>query len=381
MDKTILFSTQWYERRVHLGVLEYARDHRWDVISSHHMPGLVFEAPDVDGQIVEIGPRETRRLRLTEAFQGPVVGMEDFGDGLDIPRVHTDNRAVGRLAARHLLDRGFLRFATVCRDHFQYVQDRFGGFHDEIGTMKGSQCLDIRSNGAPQQGELLSPDRDIISSLESLLSLERPIGVFCADDEDASRLIRFLERARVAVPEEIAVIGVNDDPLICPFTSAPLSSIDPGFGRIGYKAAQLLDRLMQGKPVPSKVHLVKPTGVVIRRSSDIRAVPDLTVSKTLRYIWDHAETRLTIADIAAHVDLPVRTLQWRFSKWMGYPIQHELTKTRVKRVQQELLQTTKSTGQIAEDLNFSSVQYMIRMFSKETGVSPLKYRRSHQEST
>ena len=89
---------------------------------------------------------------------------------------------------------------------------------------------------------------------------------------------------------------------------------------------------------------------------------------------------VSISDIASTLDLPVRTLQWKFSKHVGHPLQEELTRSRVEQVKQQLLNTAKSTSQIAEDLNFSSVQYMIRVFRKETGLSPLKYRNSHQQS-
>ncbi len=379
MDKTILFSTQWYEQRVHLGVLRYAQEHRWDVLSSHHLPGLVPEAPDADGQIVEIGYRDRKRLRVTQEFKGPVIGLEDFGESLDVPRVHTDNHAVGKLAARHLLDRNFSQFATLSRNSFHYVLDRLEGFHNEIGKVPGTECLDLRCAGGVHQKEL-SPKKKDVPSMESVLTLDRPIGVFCPDDDVALILIRFLERNHVSVPEEVAVVGVNNDPVICPFASVPISSVDVGFERIGYKAAELLGRMTKGKAVATKAHLVKPTGVEVRRSSDIQAVEDVLVARALRFIWDQAEEWVSISDIAAHVKLPVRTLQWKFSKRMGYPIQNELTKSRVERVKNELLYTAKSTGQIAEDLNFSSVQYMIRVFSKETGLSPLKYRRHHEGS-
>ena len=377
MNKTILYSTQWYERRVHLGVLDFAQQHEWDVVSSHHMPNLVPDVAGVDGQIVEVGPRDRRRLRLIQEFDGPVVGIEDFGDGLDIPRVHTDNRLVGQLAARHLMDRGFRRFATLTRAEFQYVKDRLAGFRDEVAAGGATQCLDILWEGLGDRPTFLPGEQDAIR-LNSLLKLDRPVGVFCVDDEDARILVRHLERHEIAVPEEVAVIGVNNDPLICPYASVPISSVDPGFEQVGYRAAELLNQMLEGETVPPATHTIQPLGVVVRRSSDIRAVDDVQVARALRYIWDHADRRIAIGDIAAHVDLPVRTLQWRFSKRMGNPLQEELTRSRINRVKQELLHTTKSANQIAQDLDFSSVQYMIRVFNKETGLSPLKYRRAHE---
>ncbi len=375
MAKKILFSTKWYERRIHLGVLQYAQQHKWDVISSHHMPGLAFDLPDVDGQIVEIGVGDRRRLKFTQEFTGPVVALEDFGDGLDVPRVHTDNRAVGRLAARHLLDRGFRQFATVCKAHFTYATDRLEGFHDEIRKLKSSRCLDIELHARSGTGN----SRPL--TLEALAGLPRPLGVFCVDDDDAGDLTRYLDQAKICVPEEVAIVGVNDDPMICPFTSPPISSVDPGFEAIGSKAAKLLDQLMRGQDVPNRTYRVKPKQVTTRRSSDIQAVDDLNVAKALRFIWDQAEQWVSVGEIAAHSGIPTRTLQGKFRDVMGHSLQDEMTKTRITRVREQLLTTDKSAKQIAEDMNFTTVQYMIRLFSKEMGLSPLKYRQLHKNGS
>ncbi|MCB1069142.1 MAG: substrate-binding domain-containing protein [Verrucomicrobia bacterium] len=378
MYKRVLFSTKWYEMRVHQGVLDYAQRHGWDVISSHHMPESAFNIPALDGQIVEIGPNDRRRRQLTEAFPGPVVGLEDFGAGLEVPRVHTDNYAVGCLAAEHFLERGFRRFATLCRADYAYVRDRLRGFHDTIGGMNGGlPCLDIKLKTFWSDTNHVGKEYRA-SSLQKLLAIDRPAGVFCVDDDDAAGLIRSLIKRNVSIPEEIAVVGVNNDPLTCPYGLVPITSIDPGFENIGYRAAELLDRMMQGKHIPPKTHLVPPRGLVVRRSSDIRAVEDLQVARALRFIWDHPENRKAVADIAAHVKLPIRTLQWRFNKAMGYSLQDEVTKLRIERIKERLIQSDKSIRQIADEMDFSSVQYLIRLFRKETGVSPLKFRRQHK---
>ena len=377
MERKIIFSTRWYESRVHLGVLKYAQSHRWDVISSHHMPDVASEAPGADGQIVEVGARDRRRLRLTREYKGPVVGLEDLGDGLDIPRVHVDNHAVSKLAARHLLDRGFTTFASLSRMNYEYAQDRVKGFRQEVEQAKGCSMTEVRCNG------LLSflaagKNGTTFQALRKLLALPRPVGVFCVDDEDAAALIRYLDLQEIQVPEEFAIIGVNNDPLICPYARTPLSSVDPDFEAIGFRAAELLDQMMHGRAVPAKTYPVPPKDVVVRRSSDIIAVEDLLVAKAIRFMWDHSESWISIGDIAAHVEVPIRTLQWRFSKAMGRTLQEEMTRSRIERVKEHLLNTDKSAQKIAEEMNFSSVQYMNRQFSKETGMPPMKFRKSRQ---
>lgn len=391
MEKKIVFSTRWYESRVHHGVLKYAQSRHWDVISSHHMHEVAFAAPNADGQIVEIGVRDRRRLRLIREYKGPVVGLEDLGDGLEIPRVHMDNCSAGRLAARHLLDRGFTTFATLSRLKHQYAQNRVKGFRQEVETAEGCSIAEFRCDGLWAHVGSNKSDRlwaqidagtngQILQAMRNLLELPRPVGVFCVDDEDAAALIRFLESQQIHVPEEFAVVGVNNDPIVCPYARIPITSVDPDFEAIGFKAAELLDEMMQGKKIPAKTYTVPAKEVVVRRSSDILAVEDLLVARALRFIWDRSESWISIGDIAAHVETPVRTLQWRFSKAMGQTLQDEMTRSRIEVVKERLLNTDKSAQKIAEEMNFSSVQYMNRQFSKETGISPLKFRKSRQAS-
>lgn len=378
MDKQVLFTTRWYEMRVHVGVLQYAQEHDWDIYSSHHTPEAVFKIPNLDGIIVEFGVNDPKRIAMVRSFDGPVVGLEDFGSGLDIPQVHTDNHAVGRLAAQHLIDRGFTRFMTQSRANRLYVRQRIAGFHEAIQSVPQGKCLDIKLNSKRQPRYFLNGLHKPRTFGKILDLLKRPVGIFCVDDDNATELIRQLLKEGISVPEEVAVVGVNDDPLVCPFARVPISSVNPGFEEIGYKAAQLLHQMMRGEQVEVKTYYVQPKGVVVRRSSDIRAVADVQVARAIRFIWDHSNQRCSIDDISTDLGLATRTLQWRFKKVMGYSMQDEMIRARIERIKEELIRTNKPIRQIADEMAFSSVQYLIRLFSKQTGLSPLKYRREHQ---
>ncbi len=378
MAKKILFSTRWYEMRVHLGVLKYAQQHHWDVYSSHHMPEAVIKVPDLDGLIVEFGPHDRNRVEMVKGFAGPVVALEDFGSGLQVPRVHADNRAIGQMAAEHFLERGFHRFMTLCRANHTYVHDRIAGFHAAIASARDMECVDIRLTRKRQPVYATNGSHQPKSFGKLLKTLRSPVGVFCIDDDDATELIRQLIAEDIAVPEEVAVIGVNNDPLVCPFARVPITSIDPNFEEIGYRAAEQLDRMMNGGKIKIKTNLVAPKDIVVRRSSDIRAVEDVQVARAIRFIWDHSTKWKSINDISEHVGLATRTLQWRFKKVMGYSLQDEMIRSRIDRIKQELVSTDKPIRLIADEMEFSSVQYLIRLFSKQTGMSPLKYRREHR---
>ena len=379
MSKQVLFTTRWYEMREHLGVLHYAQKYRWDVYSSHHMPDAVFKVPDLDGLIVEFGPKDRTRIEMARRFKGPIVALEDYGSGLHVPRVHADNHAIGRMAAQHFIERGFTRFMTLCRANHRYVHQRIAGFHEGIESAEQNECLDIRLNRKRQPIYSNNGTHKPKSFDKILTTLKGPVGVFCVDDDDATELIRQLLQEGISVPEQVAVVGVNNDPLVCPFARVPISSIDPDFEAIGYRAAQLLNRMMRGEKVEPKTYCVQPKGIVVRRSSDIRAVEDVQVAKAIRFIWDHSTQWRSINHIAEHVGLATRTLQWRFKKVMGYSLQDEMIRSRIDRIKDELIQTDKPIRQIADEMDFSSVQYLIRLFSKQTGISPLKYRREHKQ--
>lgn len=379
MGKKVLFSTKWYEMREHMGVLQYAHKYHWDVFSSHHMPESVFKIPDLDGLIVEVGSVDQRRLKLAQQFKSPVVALEDLGDGLDVPRVHTDNHAVGKLAADHFVKRGFTRFMTVSRVGYSYAQDRIKGFHEAIDRLRNAECLDIKLN-KHRRPERPKNGKKVPSFIEMVNTLQRPIGIFCVDDDEAAEVIRDLRREGLSIPEEVAIVGVNNDPLLCPFAPVPITSVDPNFEGIGYKAAQLLGHMMRGGKQEPKDYAIKPKGLIVRRSSDIRAVEDIHVAKAIRLIWDHADRWRSMKDVASHVNMPTRTLQWRFKKTMGHSLQDEIIRSRIKRIKAALIHTDKPIQRIAEEMGFSSAQYMIRIFSKETGLSPLKFRRKRAKA-
>ncbi len=377
--KKILFAPYRYEQRLHLGILKYAQEHDWDVLCTQWSGPHEDIIPDVDGQIVGVAPGGGNLADMLRTFRRPVVTVDAAEESLNIPRVGPDYYACGRMAAQYLVQLGFKRFATIRRADGPASSESVRGFHSATNEEPGTSCLDL--NALCAAGDLSSARwNDDQTWLEQLLAMNRPLGVFCAEDADSAMLARELDQRGISVPEEIAIVGINNDPTICPFAVTPLSSVDPDFEQIGYRAAECLDGLMQSQPPAETVQLIHPSGIISRRSSRIRAVDDIHVAKALRYIWDHASERLAVSEIAGHAGIPLRTLQHRFKKRMGYSLQDEVTKTRVAMIRDLLENTNRSVNDIAQDLHFSSVQYLTRIFSRVTGDSPLRYRRRHAQT-
>jgi LacI family transcriptional regulator len=371
--KLIVLSLKWYDVRIHQGVLEYAKDQLWDVVASPH-ESQALDIPSADGQITMLGPNDLRRTRIAEKSKVPVIDLGRYSN-LDLPRVCPDNVMAGRLAAEEFLSRGFVRFAVFSTKPYWYVDERREGFNTalkEKGFTAENWHLpqsDLNKSSFMFQGK----DRKRVAKW--LTESDKPIAVYTIEDESSAMLIRDCHHLGLAVPEQVALISTNNDPVICPYTEVPLSSIDLNWEGIGYSAAALLDKLMKGEHLQEQLTLVPPKGLVARKSSDTVAVEDLRVAKALSYIQEKSHRHVSVAEITKELEIPLRTLQWAFQKSMDRSIQEEISKRRIERIEDMLLNTDRNVGQIADDLGFSSAQYMNHFFVKATGCSPNEYRK------
>ena len=370
--KLIVLSLKWYDIRIHQGVLEYAKNQNWDVLASPHQPEAM-EIPEADGQLVMLGPNDQRRSRLVEKSNLPTIDLSHYSS-LDLPRVYPDSVEAGRLAAVEFMKRGFTQFAIYSTQTHWYVDARRKGFCTTLGE-KGYAAESWHMPQTDSHKGSFSPSGPIRNTIQKWLTEStKPIAVYAVEDEGAAMLMRACHQLGISVPEQVALIGTNNDPVICPYTEVPLSSIDLNWEGVGYEAAAQLDQLMQDRPLQAKLTLVPPKALVVRKSSDTVAVTDLRVAKALTYIQDNSHRHVSVTEIAKMLAVPLRTLQWAFQKALGCSIQDEISKRRAERVKHMLLNTDRNVGQIADDLGFSSAQYMNHFFVKGTGGTPNEYR-------
>ena len=259
-----------------------------------------------------------------------------------------------------------------------YAEERRKGF---CGTVEkaGHRCKIFHLPQNHLHKGVYSPDGTDKPLLEDwLIQAEKPLAIYTIEDESAAMLMSICDQIGLAVPEQVSLIGTNNDPVICPYTEVPLSSIDLNWRGIGYEAAAKLDRLMQGKTLREQTTLVPAKGLIARKSSDTLAVADLRVAKARSYIQDNSHRHVTVTEISKELGIPLRTLQWAFQKSMNRSIQDEISTRRAERVKDMLLNTDRNVGQIADDLGFSSAQYLNHFFVKLTGGTPNDYRQKNQ---
>jgi len=355
------------------GVARYMREHsRWGIF--HEPRSLEDKAPSWlknwkgNGIIARIQNKE-----MADAVRNcgiPVVDVLGTVAANGIPLVHVDDREVAHAGARHLLERGFRHFAYMGIKGENWSDLRRDYFQTYL-AQAGHRChlyeLERKVTVWERQENRLS---------KWIGQLPKPLGIMVCSDQRGIDVIEAAQRAGVAIPDDVAVIGVDNDDPLCEVSSPPLSSINAGHSRVGYEAAALLDRLMKGDEPPKHTILVPPVGVVARQSTDVLAIEDSNISKALQLIRDHGCTELSVDDVARHCGLSRSVLQRRFRKLLNHTVHQEIINVRVKRACQLLAETDLTLIDIAEKAGFKHQEYMGVVFRKHLGMTPAHFRRN-----
>jgi LacI family transcriptional regulator len=367
-----------YQRDALHGIARYVCEHRpWNFYveqePSERIPNL--NRWQGDGIITAI--RTPRVVQGVKKMRVPVVSITGTATFPAFPLVCNDDRLVGLRAAEHFLERGHRRFAFcgyAHSPHTHYSRSRMLGFVESVEEA-GFACRTFKTR------RITARDWDaVVGELVGWIrSLEKPVGIMACNDVRARHVLEACREAGVHVPDEAAVVGVDNDAIMCKFSTPPLSSVDLGAKRIGYRAAETLDRLMAGKPAPSAPVIVEPGEVACRQSSDVLAVEDRHIAHAIRFIREHACEGITVAEALDSVPLNRRALERRFKKALGRSPHSEIHRVRITRARELLATTELTTEEIADRCGFTYVQYLRRVFLKSTGMTPGQYRRKTRQ--
>jgi LacI family transcriptional regulator len=369
-----------YGRRFLRGVVRYARLHGpWAFyINPADLRQLLPRMEEWGGTGI-IARLETPQVERAVLAAGlPTIAIDltarQLAPGSPTAALHevrADSLAAGRLAAEHLLDRGLRSFAFVgVSAEFSWSLDRGREFCERIAAT-GLPCAEFPLPRRPADREW-NREQTILAAW--LASLPRPLGVFGCDDDRARQVCEACHRANLEVPDDVAVIGVDNDDLLCDLADPPLTSVALDSEQAGWEAAAILDRLMRGERLPPQRILVSTVGVVVRRSTDVQTAEDPAVGRALRFITDRAAQPIDVADVVAAAGCGRRSLELRFRATVGRSIVAEIHRARVERARRLLAESDLSVEQVAAAAGFSSSGYLIRLFKRETGLSPRSYR-------
>ncbi len=369
-----------YGRALLRGVMRYARLHGpW---AFYLQPGDLRQLlPKMEewsgtGIIARIETPEMARAVL--AARLPTIALDLNQKQLDpknplsrLSEVRPDSHKAGRLAAEHLLERGFRNFAFVgVWGDFPWSMQRSEGFAERLDEA-GLSC-----NGFPMPRAMRDRrwGREQAILAEWLGQLPKPLGIMACDDDRGRHVLEACRAAGLQVPQDAAVVGVDNDELLCELSDPTLSSVALNAEQAGYEAAALLDGLMAGRIRKPQRILVDPVRVVARRSTDTHATEDHDLAQAVRFIQDNVVRPIGVRDVVERVGCSRRSLELRFQRMLGRSINEEIQQIRIERAKNLLAETDLSVAGVAEALGFGSSNYMIRLFRRKVGISPMAYR-------
>jgi len=315
-------------------------------------------------------------VRLIRKRGLAAIDLSNFRPHMGIPRISSADQEIGRLAAKHLIERGFVNLGCCGFVGQHWSEQRREAFCEE-GQAAHCHCSVLEQ---PFRTRAQQWDKDQNNLAKWLKRLPKPVGVLATNDLLGQHVLDACARAELLVPEEIAVIGVDNDELLCGLCNPPLSSVIPDPERIGFEAAAWLDRLMQGEsPGDNAILEVPPLGIVVRQSSDILAVPDADLAAALKFIREHACEGATVQDIVNHLSVSRSWLERRFRQQLDRSPQAEIRSVQIKRCKELLRDTELPLRTIARLAGFKHTEYMSVVFKRETGQSPGRYRSHNQD--
>jgi LacI family transcriptional regulator len=311
----------------------------------------------------------------------PAVEISSIRRDLGLPYVGEDNEAIGRLAAEHLLERNFKNFAWAPFWDDPVNEERYLGFARSV-QKAGYECVrlvpvDVHKSALGSRHLNWTSRRSWL--IRTVRSLRHPVGIFCYNDYVATDVIDACIDAGLDIPKQAAVIGVDNDPVLCDSAQVPLSSVRHDLEGIAYKAAALLDRLMDGKAPPAIPERVPPKGVVTRKSTDTLAVEHPGVASALRFIQDNfTRPMLSVDMVVAAGTLPRRSLEKAFRQELNRTILSEILRVRINRARHLLETTPLAMPDVAARSGFATLKHFFRTFRAQVQMTPRSYRLAAQ---
>jgi LacI family transcriptional regulator len=367
----------YYGREAVQGMLQYRLEHAdWNI----HYEGSTGPVPlrrtiralrkwKADGAILQM----TEPYMANEIRKAGIPAVDIAGHFTsDLAFVGVDNEAVGRIVAEFLFENGLrtLAYCGTSRDYALYSTLRAKGFLQAAKKL-GAECH-LYEDTVPRTG--LDWMRDLSHLQDWLRGLPKPVGVMACHDYRARDVVWACQDIDLNVPDDVAVVGVDNDSVECSMCLMGLSSVALPARQIGYHAAEMLDRMMRTGYRPPKPVLMPPVEVVVRGSSDVLAIKDDYVRQALQYIRAHAREPVRVNDVLANVPISRRLLERKFFQYLGKTPRQQILHAHVREAKRLLVETDLKVPAIATQAGFTQHQVFSRLFRAETGLTPTEYR-------
>lgn len=359
----LLLVFDWYMPEVHAGLAAYAARRNWHLAAWFALRRN-WELDSFEGDGVIANVIDDRTAEQIARFNLPVVQIES---GHDIPRsatAQTNAALAAEMAYDYLVSRGFRSFAAYCDESWTTQRIRLftdlvegAGYDCPLWTMKGA--------GYGQTIDHLA---------EQLRQRPKPIACFANNDVLAKHVLDAARRLNLSVPDEVAVLGCENNKLICESSPLTLSSINLNFHKLGQEAAALMDRIIDGEPLPAEPLVVPPIGIVDRASTDVTAIAHHKVRRAVVFIRDHAQSGITVDDVLVEVKMSRPGLDKAFRQHLGWLPGEEIRRTRMRIAKRLLTETDQKIASVASACGYGSENALYIAFRRELGITPSDYR-------
>ncbi len=378
----LIETSREYARGVLRGIAQYHHEHGpWSIYLAPH--GLDEPPPSWlkdwhgDGILCRINSK--RMADAVLATRIPFVDLRGAIPDVRLPFVGLDNRPIAQLAHDHLLQCGLRNFAFCGSPRGENPpQDLRCDYFVELVERGGQKCEVFL--GQTTRGRRYSWEQEQEKIAAWIKRLRKPVGVMASNDDRGHQVLDACRRAGVSVPDEVAVIGVDNDSNLCNLCTPPLSSIDTNPSRVGYEAAALLMRMIRGEKAPREPVLLRiPRGLVRRQSTDVLAVDDPEVVQALRYIREHACEGIRVSDVISQTKHSPSTLERRIKALLGRSVKSEITRVRLERVKLLLQESDMKIVEVAARTGFTEPKYLCQVFGASEGMTPTSYRKQFRD--
>lgn len=381
----LIEAVRGHERALLRGIGKYARTQgRWVFYLNKLDPFYRNSGLDDDEvlqRLVEWGvdgviTRYSRYIdRITELGIPVVMAIEEHGKHVCDGMTEINNDAVGQMAAEHFIAKGFRHYGYCGLDEMFWSDERAKSFGERV--VEAGYAVLYYKQSRPLKD--LTWDIELAAITKWLEALPKPVAIFVCNDDRAEHIIEGCKLAGLNIPEDVAVLGVDNDEFVCEFSDPPLSSVAINSEKGGYDVAQLLDTHMTGQVCSDEKIVIEPTHVVERQSTDILAIEDRDVAKAIAFIRNNSDRIIQADDVADYVGLSLRVLQNRFLKVKGRSLRDEFKRVRLGEITKLLRETRLNVSQIAASLGYSNDHNLARFFSNEMNMSPSEYRKKYSQ--
>ena len=382
----IVQSSKGYGRGLLAGISSFARTHRtWSIyhddrILQDSIPEWL-ERWNGDGMIASFDNKALAEYVRSRAV--PAIDLQCGHAHLGIPSLRPDDSQAVEMAYNHLRQLGHKSIGYCGFQGIRYSEHREAYLRELCS--RDAVTLSAVDSPFPHAQHHSRIEADGLLDQENLLawlrSIETPIGIVACNDIRASQVLNAIRSCDYSVPEEVAVVGMDNDACVCGLCDPALSSVDLNAVHIGFQAAESLNCLMQGGRLDFQVRTVTPAGVIERESSSLLAITDEEIAQAARFIAENASTGITVHDVVAQASISRSALERRFKAKIGRSIKSEINRIRLMNLKELLSSTDYPMEQLAGMVGFAHSEYMITFFKKAVGTTPGEYRKEHRLSS